>query len=89
MTSEVKQLCNNKAKIIFSLTFISDTPEGIKSNIKIFANDDTSIILVINDNMEDSAILNEDMNLIFLIETLCEKCFLINIPQSSQINNIF
>ena len=45
------------------LIFINDIPEGIKSNIKIFA-DDTSIFSVLKDNDRDSEILSDDLNLI-------------------------
>ena len=48
---------------LFFLIFINDIPEGIKSNIKIFA-DDTSIFSVLKDNDRDTAILSEDLNLI-------------------------
>ena len=48
---------------LFFLIFINDIPEGIQSNIKIFA-DDTSIFSVLKDNERDSAILSEDLNLI-------------------------
>ena len=48
---------------LFFLIFINDIPEGIQSNIKIFA-DDTSIFSVLKDNDRDSAILSEDLNLI-------------------------
>ena len=48
---------------LFFLIFINDIPEGIQSNIKIFA-DDTSIFSVLKDNVRDSAILSEDLNLI-------------------------
>ena len=47
---------------LFFLIFINDIPEGIQSNIKIFA-DDTSIFSVLKDNDRDSAILSEDLNL--------------------------
>ena len=48
---------------LFFLIFINDIPEGIRSNIKIFA-DDTSIFSVLKNNDRDTAILSEDLNLI-------------------------
>ena len=48
---------------LFFLIFINDIPEGIQSNIKIFA-DDTSIFSVMKDRICASATLNEDLNLI-------------------------
>ena len=48
---------------LFFLIFINDIPEGIQSNIKIFA-DDTSIFSVFKDNDRDSAILSGYLNLI-------------------------
>ena len=46
-----------------SVIFINDIPEGIQSNIKIFA-DVTSMFSAMNDNDRYSAILSEDLNLI-------------------------
>ena len=48
--------------IVF-LIFINDIPEGIQSNIKIFA-DDTSIFSVLKDRISASITLNEDLYLI-------------------------
>ena len=45
------------------LIFINDIPEGIQSNIKIFA-DDTSIFSVMKDRISASVTLNEDLYLI-------------------------
>ena len=45
------------------LIFINDIPEGIQSNIKIFA-DDTSIFSVMKDRINASVKLNEDLYLI-------------------------
>ena len=45
------------------LIFINDIPEGIQSNIKIFA-DDTSIFSVMKNSISASATLNEDLLLI-------------------------
>ena len=45
------------------LIFINDIPEGIQSNIKIFA-DDTSIFSVLKDRISASVTLNEDLYLI-------------------------
>ena len=48
---------------LFFLIFINDIPDGIQSNIKIFA-DDTSIFSVMKDRISASATLNEDLYLI-------------------------
>ena len=48
---------------LFFLIFINDIPEGIQSNIKIFA-DDTSIFSVMKDHISASVTLNEDLYLI-------------------------
>ena len=48
---------------LFFLIFINDIPEGIQSNIKIFA-DDTSIFSVMKDRISASVTLNEDLYLI-------------------------
>ena len=48
---------------LFFLNFINDIPEGIQSNIKIFA-DDTSIFSVMKDRISASVTLNEDLYLI-------------------------
>ena len=48
---------------LFFLIFISDIPEGIKSNIIFFA-DDTSIFSVMKDSISASITLNEDLHLI-------------------------
>ena len=48
---------------LFFLIFINDIPEGIQSNIKIFA-DDTSIFSVMKDRISASITLNEDLYLI-------------------------
>ena len=45
------------------LIFINDIPEGIQSNIKIFA-DDTSIFSVMKDRISASITLNKDLYLI-------------------------
>ena len=45
------------------LIFINDIPEGIQSNIKIFA-DDTSIFSVMKDRISASVTINEDLYLI-------------------------
>ena len=45
------------------LVYINDLPDGIQSNVKIFA-DDTSIFSVMTDNIRDSATLNYDLNLV-------------------------
>ena len=45
------------------LIFINDIPEGIQSNINLFA-DDTSIFSVMKNSINDSATLNEDLLLI-------------------------
>ena len=48
---------------LFFLVYINDLPNGIQSNVKIFA-DDTSIFSVMTDNIRDSATLNYDLNLV-------------------------
>ena len=48
---------------LFFLVYINDLPDGIQSNVKIFA-DDTSIFSVMTDNIRDSATLNYDLNLV-------------------------
>ena len=48
---------------LFFLIYINDIPEGIQSNIKIFA-DDTSIFSVMKDPISASVTLNEDLYLI-------------------------
>ena len=48
---------------LFFLIFINDIPDGIQSNIKIFA-DDTSIFSVMKDSISASVTLNEDLDLI-------------------------
>ena len=48
---------------LFSLMFINDIPDGIQSNIEIFA-DDASIFSVMKDGISASVTLNEDLNLI-------------------------
>ena len=45
------------------LVYINDLPDGIQSNVKIFA-DDTSIFSVMTDNIRDSATFNYDLNLV-------------------------
>ena len=45
------------------LIFINDIPEGIQSNIKIFA-DDTSIFSVMKDRISASVTINKDLYLI-------------------------
>ena len=48
---------------LFFLIFINDIPDGIQSNITIFA-DDTAIFSVMKDSISASVTLNEDLNLI-------------------------
>ena len=48
---------------LFFLIFINDLPEGLKSNVKIFA-DDTSLFSVMHDNITASNELCQDLNLI-------------------------
>ena len=48
---------------LFFLVYINDLPDGIRSNVKIFA-DDTSIFSVMTDNIRYSAILNYYLNLV-------------------------
>ena len=48
---------------LFFLIFVNDIPEGIQSNIKMFA-DDTSIFSVMKNSINASATLNEDLHLI-------------------------
>ena len=48
---------------LFFLVYINYLPDGIHSNVKIFA-DDTSIFSVITDNIRDSVTLNYDLNLV-------------------------
>ena len=58
------------------LIFINDIPDGIQSNIKIFA-DDTSIFSVMKDSISASVTLNEDLR-------IPGKCLLILIPRNKQ-----
>ena len=48
---------------LFFNIVINDTPDGIQSNIKFFA-DDTSIFSVMKDSISASVTINEDLNLI-------------------------
>ena len=43
------------------LVYINDLPEGLTSNVKLFA-DDTSIFLVVRDSSSSSLSLNEDLS---------------------------
>ena len=43
---------------------INDLPNGLKSNVKLFA-DDTSLFIIVKDKNEIANILNDDLQLIF------------------------
>ena len=45
------------------LVYISDLPDGLKSNAKLFA-DDTSLFTIVKDKNESAIILNDDLQLI-------------------------
>ena len=48
---------------LFFLVYINDLPDGIQSNVKIFAVD-TSVFSVMTDGIRDSATLIYDLNLV-------------------------
>ena len=43
------------------LVYINDLPEGLTSNVKLYA-DDTSILSVVRDSSSSSRSLNEDLS---------------------------
>ena len=45
------------------LIYINDLPKGLKSNVKLFA-DDTSLFTIVKDKTESANTLNNDLSLI-------------------------
>ena len=68
---------------LFFLIFNNDIPDGIQSNINMFAVD-TSIFSVMKDSISASVTLNEDLSLISNWAYTWKMSFIPQIPQNKQ-----